>query len=377
MKTKKKKPSSKVTPKAQPKSKASAKSKKVTRPRKVGIFGGTFNPFHLGHLNSLLAVEKQFGLKSIRIIPSNETPGKPTVEVPSAEQRLEMATLAVQDYKKNLVADGREVERGGISYTIDTIQDLKTEDPTAEYYLIIGADLVASFHTWKSFEKILKLVHVIVTSRPGNLLPFKKDDLPSELQPFVKEINRERVILTTGKTIQYIQLEDKEISGTEIRKCVRSGLRVDRYLSMAVEKYIRKNEFYRPSVSNQLDFKQITQFVSTVLFDKKGFNVKGFDLTKCQAPSEYAIVASGTSTRHVGGLGESVIYEVKKKFGLNPLSAEGIREGRWALLDFGGLIVHVFYDFVRNEYKLEELWKEKIDMHLKDTSAPASFSFHT
>src|SRR5262249_47728427 len=127
--------------------------------------------------------------------------------------------------------------------------------------------------------------------------------------------------------------------------------------------------------ANALDFAEIARFVGSILFDKKGFNVKGYDLTKCQAPSEYAVIASGTSTRHVGSLGESVQMEVKKKYGLNPLSLEGVGEGRWALVDFGGLIVHVFYDFVRQEYKLEEMWKQKVDMNLKDTGAAPTISF--
>lgn len=323
----------------------------------------------------MLAVQKEFRLKEIRVVPSHQTPGKPRAEAPTPQQRFEMAELGIRDYKKLLKADDREVLRGGLSYSIDTINDLAEEFPTAELCLIIGVDLLSTLPDWKNFEEILEKVDLIVTSRPGNLLPFKKDDLRKELRPFVENMNRERIVLTTGKTIWQLQLSDKEISGTEIRKCIRSGLRVDKFLSMPVEKYIRESELYKPSSNNKLDFQEITEFVANVLFDKKGFNVKGFDLSRCQAPSEYAIIASGTSTRHVGSLGESVVLEVKKKFGLNPLSSEGINEGRWALVDFGGLIVHVFYDFVRQEYRLEDLWREKVDLQLKDSATPSSISF--
>jgi len=343
--------------------------------RKIGIFGGTFNPFHLGHLNSLLAVQKEFSLSKILVIPSHQTPGKPVIVSPTPEERLEMVKLGLKDYQKNLAADDREILRGGESFTIETLKDLIAENPKAEIYLIIGADLLSTFHTWRNWQEILERANMIVTSRPGNLLPFKKDDLPEPLRKLAGEVGRQKVALTSGKTIQYFQLKDKEISGTEIRKCVRAGLRVDKFLSMPVEKYIKEHGLYRPSAINQIDFKQVTEFVGDVLFDKKGFNVKGFDLTECQAPSEYAVVASGTSTRHVGALGEGVVYEVKKKFGLNPLSIEGVNEGRWALVDFGGLIVHIFYDFVRQEYKLEDLWKKKIDMQLKDSAASSTISF--
>lgn len=383
MKTKKK--TSSTAKKPAPKKSAAKKSatmKPATKAKKasvsqIGIFGGSFNPFHLGHLNSLLAVKKQFGLKEIRVIPTNQTPGKPAFEGPVPEQRLEMAKIGTSDYRDFLVVDDREIKRGGESFTIDTLTELIAENPKTEFALIIGADHLQNFYKWKDYEKILEMVDVIVTSRPGALLPFKKDDLPEWLQGIATDTNGERALLATGKTVRHYQLQDKEISGTEIRKCIRSGLRVDKFLSLPVEKYIKDNEFYRPSKMNKLDFKQVTKFVAEVLFDKKGFNVKGYDLSRCQAPSEYAIICSGTSTRHVGALGEGVHYEVKKKFGLNPLSVEGVNEGRWALIDFGGLIVHVFYDFVRQEYKLEDLWKERVDLQLKDTTAAASLSFQS
>jgi nicotinate-nucleotide adenylyltransferase len=395
LKTKKKKPSStakakksapkKAAPKKTAAKKVAAKKSAVAQPAakskkpvsQVGIFGGSFNPFHLGHLNSLLAVRKEFNLKEILVIPTNQTPGKPAFEGPVPEQRLEMANIGTNDYRDFLVVDDREIKRGGESYTIDTLKELIAENPNTEFALIIGADHLQNFYKWKDYEKILALADVIVTSRPGALLPYKKDDLPEWLQNLAVDVSRDGAILSTGKTVRHYQLQDKVVSGTEIRKCIRSGLRVDKFLSLPVEKYVKDNEFYRPSKMNKLDFKQVTKFVAEVLFDKKGFNVKGYDLSNCQAPSEFAIICSGTSTRHVGALGEGVHYEVKKKFGLNPLSVEGVNEGRWALIDFGGLIVHVFYDFVRQEYKLEDLWKERIDLHLKDTSAPASLSFQS
>jgi nicotinate-nucleotide adenylyltransferase len=359
------------------KTKKKPPTKTKAAPLKIGVFGGSFNPFHLGHLNSLLAVQKEFGLKEILVIPSYQTPGKPAIVNPSPEERLEMAKLGVRDYKQFLKVDDREIRRGGLSYTVETLRELATENPKAQLHLILGADLLMGFHEWKNHEEILKLADLIVTSRPGSLLPYKKDDLPPELAPLVEDMNRERVVLTTGKTIRYLQLKDKEVSGTEIRKCVRSGLRVDRYLVLPVEKYIFERGLYRPSSSNQLDFQQITKFAAGVLFDKKAFNVKAYDLSRCEAPSEFAVIASGTSTRHVGALGESVVQEIKKAFGLNPLSVEGLTEGRWSLVDFGGLIVHVFYDFVRQEYKLEEIWRQKIDMGLQDQASAAGLSFQS
>jgi len=338
----------------------------LNQPSRVGIFGGSFNPFHLGHLNSLVDVQKRFELDQVRVIPSYQTPGKPFILSPTPSQRLDMVKIGLEDYSDVLIADDREVQRGGISYTVDSIKEIQKEHPQAELYLIVGADILQTLNTWKNYEQILSMVNLVVTTRPGTLLPYQKEDLVFELQNFIVHMERERAELTTGKTIQYYALEDVDVSGTEIRKCIRAGLKVDKYLSIPVEKYIREHRLYEPSELNQLDFKDITQFCAGVLFEKKGFSVRAVDLTKCTAPSEWVVIASGTSSRHSSSLGENVIQQVKKKYGLNPLSAEGIQEGRWVLVDYGALIVHIFYDFVRQEYRLEDLWKGGQELEVRD-----------
>ena len=98
---------------------------------------------------------------------------------------------------------------------------------------------------------------------------------------------------------------------------------------------------------------------------------KRFDLRKLSAPSEFSLICSGTSTRQTVALAESLVRFVKEEYGVLPISFEGAEEGRWVLVDYGALIVHVFYDYVRNEYRLEELWKQGIDLNLRDKSAPA------
>lgn len=345
-----------------------AAPKKTKKSIKIGVFGGSFNPFHFGHLNSLVTVAELAKLKRVLVIPSFQTPGKPAIASPNPEERLELTRLGLKDYEDKLVLDDREIRRRGMSYTIDTLESITEENPQAELYMIIGADLLSGFSKWKEYERIMELANLIVTTRPGSILPFRAEDLPQDIQPWVKKMDRLKVTLKSGKILQFVQLEDRDISGTEIRKCVRSGLKVDKYISIPVEKYIQEKKLYVRSENEPFDFNMLTRFCADVLFDKKGFNVKGYDLSQCTAPSEFAIIASGTSTRHVASLASFVVEEVKKRFGINPLSTEGLTEGRWSLVDFGGLIVHVFYDFVRNEYRLEDLWKKNIDLHLKDSA---------
>jgi nicotinate-nucleotide adenylyltransferase len=90
--------------------------------------------------------------------------------------------------------------------------------------------------------------------------------------------------------------------------------------------------------------------------DKGGVNVKNYDLRDKSAPSEFTVICSGTSTRHATALAEHLTREVKKDYNVWPQNIEGQSEGRWIVIDYGALIMHTFYDYVRQEYRLEELW---------------------
>lgn len=333
---------------------------------KIGLFGGSFNPPHNGHLNSLQTVLKKLGLDKIYVIPTSQNPLKMELEGPTAEQRLEMVREALNSYEKFFILDDQEVKKGGVSYTIDTIANFEKTNPNDELYLIIGADNFADFSKWKDYKSILKKSNLIVTTRPGYDLPDSKEELPDYLQDLVEEYDFNFIELKTGKSVQFLNLKDLEISSSELRKWLRSSKPVEKYLPLTVENYIKKNKLYLPTADKVSDYKIFTEFCADVLFDKKGIQVRGFDLTKMTAPSEYALIVSGTSTRHTVAMSEHVVQAVKGEFGVRPLSVEGTDEGRWVVVDYGNLIVHIFYDFVRQEYSLENLWRQGVDMGLKD-----------
>lgn len=126
--------------------------------KRIGVFGGTFSPFHMGHLNSLLTVAGQLELDQIRVIPTYQSPNRPRLEGPNPEERLTLVRLGVSSYSPLLVADDREVQRGGLSYTLDTIQDLRSEFKDENLFLIIGADQFEDFDHWKAYTEILQEV---------------------------------------------------------------------------------------------------------------------------------------------------------------------------------------------------------------------------
>lgn len=336
---------------------------------KVGIFGGSFNPPHNGHVNSLTTVQKKMGFDKIHIIPNFQNPLKIQTEAPDPEHRKEMASLAFSTYGAAFHVDDCELKRGGKSYTIDTIIKLRKEYESKNLYLIIGADNFENFSNWKDYKKILEEVNLVVTTRPGYQIPESEDEWPDYLNGLVAESDFGTLELNTGRSIEFITLDDLDISSSELRKKLRVGRPVEKFLPLSVESYIKQNKLYRTTNEKITDYKKFTEFCAQVLFDKKAIAVRAFDLQAMATTTDFTLIASGTSTRHASSMAENLTLAVKEEFNVLPQGVEGVDEGRWVVVDYGPLIVHVFYDFVRQEYRMEELWKEGSEIPLKDQKA--------
>lgn len=333
---------------------------------RVGIFGGTFNPPHMGHLNSLQTVLKKSGLDKIHVIPAAQNPLKMQIEGANPTQRLEMTKLAVASWGDSYFVDDQEIRRGGASFTIDTIKEMRKQISADDLYLIIGMDKLDELEAWKDINKIISEANLIITSRPGFSFPESPEELPRFISEQIADFDFNFIELKTGRNIQFLKLQDVDASGTDIRKLLRSGRNVEKVLPLAVEAFIKEHKLYRNLGDKIGDFEKFTAFCADILFSKKGINVKGFDIRTMSAPSDFTLITSGTSTRHAASLGENLIQAVREEYGVRPQSAEGFDEGRWVVIDYGALIVHIFYDFVRQEYNLEKLWVQAKDMGLKD-----------
>lgn len=327
---------------------------------KIGFFGGNFDPFHYGHLNSILTVAEALGLNEMRVVPAAISPLRVQTQMSTPEQRLEMLRLGVSGHEDLIKVDTRELDRGGISYTIDTVESLLSERPDTQITLIIGMDQFLKFDQWKDFERLLSLVDLVVTTRPGMELPYSLEEWPLKLRQLVGDYDGKQAMLKSGRNIYFMQLEDVEASGTEIRRKIRIQQDVQTLVPPSVLEYIRTNKLYQTVQQSIGDFQKFAAYCEKVLVDKGGVNVQVYDLRSRSAPSEFTVIASGTNTRHATALSEHLIREVKKDYGVWPENIEGQSEGRWIVIDYGALIIHTFYDFVRQEYRLEELWAKPI-----------------
>lgn len=352
------------------KSKKAVKSKKKTAPKakrslgkkkiKVGIFGGTFNPVHFGHMNSLETVLAEMKLNQIWVVPALQNPLREKEEGPKPEHRLKMLELALSSLNQGdekFVLKDDEIVRGGISYTIDTVKQFEKKSPEADLFLIIGADQLETFNKWKDFRKLLEKVNLVVTSRPGSVLPKKKDECPEWLAELVKSSRPGKFSLKTGKTVQFIMLNDVAVSATEVRKKMRIGSKVDHLVPNMVLEYIRNENLYKEVKTKISDYTEFTKFCADVLKDMGGLGISAYDVRNMVQPTEFAMAVSGTSTRHAKSLAEKVVKQVKEEYGVYPQGTEGLSEGRWVVLDYGSLMIHIFYDFVRNEYRIEDIWQ--------------------
>jgi nicotinate-nucleotide adenylyltransferase len=193
---------------------------------KRGIFGGTFDPPHYGHLIAAEIVLERQKLDRILFVPNSTPPNKNAEEVSAPEDRLAMVHAAVMDSEYFDVSD-LEVKRGGISYTVDTLRQLKEGYPGDELHFLIGADILKEFETWKDPKEILSMIRVVAMTRPG------KENVPRDLQ------------IPKGIALCEIPLID--ISSTDIRSRVREGLPITFMVPAGVERYIKEKGLYRRS----------------------------------------------------------------------------------------------------------------------------------
>jgi len=186
--------------------------------RLIGILGGTFDPIHYGHLRPALDIMQQVGLQQVRFIP-NRIPPHRDVPVLTDQQRAKLVQLAIKE-TAGFVLDERELQRGGPSYMVDTLQSLQVDFPDDTLCLIMGMDAFSGLPQWHRWQSILELCHIIVSTRPGSKLP----DFASQV-PFKNGItNRPQSLLQTPAGQILLQsVTQLDISASQIRRQLSLG----------------------------------------------------------------------------------------------------------------------------------------------------------
>jgi nicotinate-nucleotide adenylyltransferase len=199
--------------------------------RSLGILGGTFNPPHLGHIALARSAREELGLGRVVLMAAHSASHKSVDGDPGPEGRLEMCRLAVGD-EHGLGVCGLEIERGGPSYTVDTLRAVHETHPEAELTFIVGADMARTLPTWREPEELVKLASLAVAEREDA----GREDVLRALTPLRAEV----AFLGMGRV---------EISSSLVRERVAEGRSVRGLVAPAVAEYIDEHELYRGTVA--------------------------------------------------------------------------------------------------------------------------------
>jgi len=217
---------------------------------KIGIFGGTFNPIHAGHVHLAKSYIQALSLDKLLVIPAKYPPHKQARDLAPSRTRLQLCRLAFEDCPQVEVSD-LELSRPGRSYTIDTVQELRRRYPEAELYLIVGGDMFRSFQNWWRFEDILLDCSLCTAAREA-----------SELE----ELRRSAILLGQySEKVQILDIPPIEISSTEIRRRLAAGESCQGLLPPKVEAEILRQGLYRPDPEHEAKVAQYSTAIGQLL----------------------------------------------------------------------------------------------------------------
>ncbi len=186
----------------------------------IGIYGGTFDPIHFGHLRPNLELCEILGLDHVRFIPAFLPPHKEKPQT-QADHRLEMVAQAIKE-ESCFVLDDREIKRGGASYTIDTLKALRKEFPDNPLCLLMGMDAFSGIDQWYHWQELLDYAHIVVSHRPGTVLDII--DWPEAIRTFylTHHADRETFKQSLCGSIRLEAVTQLSISATDIRNRLKN-----------------------------------------------------------------------------------------------------------------------------------------------------------
>jgi nicotinate-nucleotide adenylyltransferase len=214
--------------------------------RKVALFGGTFDPVHLGHLTPAVRAAETFGFDALVFVPSGQPPHKLGEPLTPFAHRFAMVALATQSNDRFLIS-AIEAERPGPTYTFDTVRQLRELFPAQRHYFLMGSDSFAQIGTWHRWEELLDLADLVVLHRPtvwGDDLASKA---PAELRPYVRIVRSPRDVPeqeSAPHSIYFLEHEPFPIAASELRQRVRAGEPICEWVPPEVDRYIAKHRLY-------------------------------------------------------------------------------------------------------------------------------------
>lgn len=198
---------------------------------RIGIYGGTFDPVHFGHLLLAESCREQLNLDQVWFFPAAISPLKQSTPPASGKQRAEMLELAIGGHE-GFVLRRDELNRGGVSYTVDTLAELKEQQPDDQLFFLVGSDSLSSFPDWVQPGRICEIAQLVVVNRGQEVL---------DLQPLVETLTPNQM---TEVEAHRVQMPGIDISSSDLRERVVAGKSIRYQLPRAVEMYIKTHRLY-------------------------------------------------------------------------------------------------------------------------------------
>jgi nicotinate-nucleotide adenylyltransferase len=195
----------------------------------LGVLGGTFNPPHIGHIAVARAARAQLGLDRVLLMPANRNPFKETEPDPGPRHRLEMCRLAAAG-EPGIEACGLEIERGGASFTVDTLRAIHASHPDAALTFILGADTATSVPSWREPAELVRLAELAVAARGGAA----RKQVENALAPLAE----------AGLRVRFLEMPEVDVSASEVRRRIAAGEPIAGLVGAAVSGYIAEHGLY-------------------------------------------------------------------------------------------------------------------------------------
>jgi len=354
------------------------------RPGSIGILGGTFDPFHAGHLALARAARDGLGLERILVVPAAVPPHKLGQAISPAADRLAMVEAGIAG-EPGLEVSRIELDRVGPSYTVDTVAELAAQERAAgrepDIAVILSAESFSGLRSWHEPERLLELARIVVAPRAGHPAP---DAAAIEV---VTGGHADRVVVIDGPLV--------DVSASSIRRLAAEGRPLGDLVPPGVATYINAHRLYRQPepleehspVTEPAEDPQIASAATSTIprpdglpnrgpaaqtderpldmarrivelaEDKKAADIVLLDLTGLTTLADAFVICSGGSERQLDAIADGVIGGMREEK-VRPIGREGTAASHWVLVDFGSVVVHIFTPPERDYYSLEKHWAE-------------------
>lgn len=303
---------------------------------KIGLFGGSFNPPHKGHLEVAKYAIKELGLDYVLWMVSPGNPLKDHAELQTIEDRVRASKLLVDCSKIKVTGFEKQL---GLQYSVDSVKFLQKQYPEVKFVWLMGADSLKYFSSWFNWQELVSSIPIAVVNRPGSSY-LGEDSILTQYFSDFRYGKDTRIDLINSTPPAWSFLEDLACyeSSTALR---------------AKFKYMNKDNIIdkKDSLSNDV----LRSLVMDLLDEIKAEEVLDISIAEYSSLAENFIIGSGRSSQHVKSIGNFLLDKLAAAK-VEVLGYEGLLDGNWVIIDLGNIVIHLFHPETRRFYDLESMW---------------------